>query len=39
MIVGTPDSSIPGQKVDTGSEAQAFAAVMTRLAAFSVRQG
>jgi hypothetical protein len=27
-IVGTPDSSIPGQKVDTGSEARAFAAVM-----------
>ena len=27
-IVGTPDSSIPGQKVDTGSEAQAFADVM-----------
>ena len=27
-IVGTPDSSIPGQKVDTGSEAKAFAAVM-----------
>src|SRR3954469_2519376 len=27
-IVGTPDSSIPGQKVDTGSEAQAFAKVM-----------
>jgi hypothetical protein len=30
MIVGTPDSSIPGQKVDTGSEAQAFAAVMRK---------
>ena len=29
-IVGTPDSSIPGQKVDTGSEARAFAAVMRR---------
>ena len=28
QIVGTPDSSIPGQKVDTGSEAQAFAKVM-----------
>jgi hypothetical protein len=27
-IVGTEDSSIPGQKVDTGSEAKAFAAVM-----------
>jgi hypothetical protein len=27
-IVGTPDSSIPGQKVDTGGEAKAFAAVM-----------
>jgi hypothetical protein len=27
-IVGTPDSSIPGQKVDTGSEAKAFADVM-----------
>lgn len=27
-IVGTPDSSIPGQKVDTGSEAKAFASVM-----------
>jgi hypothetical protein len=27
-IVGTPDSSIPGQKVNTGSEAKAFAAVM-----------
>ena len=27
-IVGTPDSSIPGQKVDTGSEARAFAVVM-----------
>jgi hypothetical protein len=30
MIVGTPDSSIPNQKVDTGSEAQAFAAVMRK---------
>ena len=29
-IVGTPDSSIPGQKVDTGSEARAFAATMRR---------
>lgn len=29
-IVGTPDSSIPGQKVDTGSEAKAFASVMRR---------
>jgi hypothetical protein len=27
-IVGTPDSTIPGQKVDTGSEARAFANVM-----------
>jgi hypothetical protein len=27
-IVGTDDSSIPGQKVDTGSEAKAFASVM-----------
>jgi hypothetical protein len=27
-IVGTPDSSIPGQKVDTGSEAKAFATTM-----------
>jgi hypothetical protein len=27
-IVGTDDSSIPGQKVDTGSEARAFADVM-----------
>jgi hypothetical protein len=26
-IVGTPDSTIPNQKVDTGSEAEAFAAV------------
>src|SRR5215203_7200359 len=30
QIVGTPDSSIPGQKIDTGSEAQAFAAVMRK---------
>jgi hypothetical protein len=29
-IVGTPDSSIPGQKVDTGGEAKAFAAVMRK---------
>jgi hypothetical protein len=29
-IVGTEDSSIPGQKVDTGSEARAFAAVMRK---------
>ena len=29
-IVGTPDSSIPGQKVDTGSEARAFAQVMRK---------
>jgi hypothetical protein len=28
QIVGTPDSTIPGQKVDTGSEAQAFAKIM-----------
>src|SRR4051812_23956999 len=30
QIVGTPDSSIPGQTVDTGSEAKAFAAVMRK---------
>jgi hypothetical protein len=30
QIVGTDDSTIPGQKVDTGSEAQAFAAVMRK---------
>jgi hypothetical protein len=30
QIVGTPDSSIPGQKVDTGDEAQAFAAVIRK---------
>jgi len=29
-IVGTEDSTIPGQKVDTGSEAQAFAKVMRK---------
>lgn len=29
-IVGTDDSTIPGQKVDTGSEAQAFAAVIRK---------
>jgi hypothetical protein len=29
-IVGTPDSSIPGQKVNTGSEAKAFADVMRK---------
>jgi hypothetical protein len=29
-IVGTPDSTIPNQKVDTGSEAQAFAKVMRK---------
>ena len=29
-IVGTPDSSIPGEKVDTGSEAEAFAEVMRK---------
>lgn len=28
QIVGTPDSKIPGQLVDTGSEAKAFAEVM-----------
>jgi hypothetical protein len=28
QIVGTPDSTIPNQKVDTGGEAKAFAAVM-----------
>jgi hypothetical protein len=30
QIVGTPDSTIPNQKVDTGSEAQAFAAVIRK---------
>ena len=30
QIVGTEDSTIPGQKVDTGQEAQAFAAVMRK---------
>jgi hypothetical protein len=30
QIVGTPDSTIPGQKVDTGKEAEAFAAVMRK---------
>jgi hypothetical protein len=30
QIVGTPDSTIPGQKVDTGAEAQAFAKVMRK---------
>jgi len=29
-IVGTPDSTIPNQKVDTGDEARAFAAVMRK---------
>ena len=29
-IVGTEDSTIPGQLVDTGSEAQAFAAVIRK---------
>lgn len=29
-IVGTPDSTIPGQKVDTGDEAKAFADVMRK---------
>jgi hypothetical protein len=30
QIVGTEDSTIPGQRVDTGSEAQAFAAVIRK---------
>ena len=30
QIVGTEDSTIPGQKVDTGSEAQAFAAIIRK---------
>ena len=30
QIVGTPDSTIAGQKVDTGAEAQAFAQVMRK---------
>ena len=30
QIVGTPDSTIPGQKVDTGDEARAFANVMRK---------
>ena len=30
QIVGTDDSTIPGQKVDTGEEAQAFAAVIRK---------
>ena len=30
QIVGTPDSTIPNQKVDTGAEAQAFANVMRK---------
>ena len=30
QIVGTPDSKIPNQLVDTGSEAQEFAAVMRK---------
>ncbi len=29
-IVGTEDSTIPGEKVDTGAEAQAFAAVIRK---------
>jgi hypothetical protein len=29
-IVGTPDSTIPGQRVDTGSEARAFSEVMRK---------
>jgi hypothetical protein len=30
QIVGTPDSTIPGRLVDTGSEAQAFAATIRK---------
>jgi len=30
QIVGTPDSSIPGEEVDTGSEAEAFADVIRK---------
>ena len=30
QIVGTPDSTIPGQKVDTGKEAEGFAAVIRK---------
>ena len=30
QIVGTPDSTIAGQKVDTGSEAKEFAATIRR---------
>jgi hypothetical protein len=30
QIVGTPDSTIPNQKVDTGNEAKAFADVMRK---------
>ena len=30
QIVGTDDSTIPGQKVDTGKEAEAFAAVIRK---------
>jgi hypothetical protein len=30
QIVGTPDSAIPGQLVDTGSEAQSFAKTMRK---------
>jgi hypothetical protein len=30
QIVGTPDSTIPGQKVDTGKEAETFAAVIRK---------
>ncbi len=30
QIVGTPDSTIPGQKVNTGSEAKAFADVIRK---------
>ena len=30
QIVGTPDSTIPGQKVDSGGEAKAFAAIMRK---------
>ena len=30
QIVGTPDSTIPGRKVDTGAEAQAMAAIIRK---------
>ena len=38
QIVGTPDSTIPNEKVDTGKEAQAFAAV-TRKHTLEATQG